>query len=54
MYLMNNRPNICFVVNTLSQYLVGPRRAHLVAVKHVIKYLKGTIYFGLYYVGDLD
>ena len=24
MYLMNTRPNICFVVNTLSQYLVEP------------------------------
>ena len=49
MYLTNTRPNICFAMNTLSQYLVQPRRVHLVAAKHVMRYLKGTIDFGLYY-----
>jgi hypothetical protein len=52
MYLRNTRPNILFVVNTLSQYLVEPRRVHLVAAKHVMRYLKGTLDFGLYYNGD--
>ena len=54
MYLTNTRPDICFVVNTLSQYLVQPRRVHLVAAKHVMKYLKGTIDFGLYYDENHD
>src|SRR5882762_10353633 len=49
MYLTNTRPGICFAVNTLSQYLVQPRRVHLVTAKHVMRYLKGTIDFGLYY-----
>jgi hypothetical protein len=40
MYLMNTKPNICFVMNTLSHYLVEPRRVHLVATKHVMRYLK--------------
>ena len=47
MYLMNTRPYICFVVNTLSQYLVKPRRVYLIAAKHVMRYLKGRI--DLYY-----
>ena len=51
MYLTNTRLDICFAVNTLSQYLVQPRRVHLVAVKHVMRYLKGTVDFGLYYDG---
>ena len=51
MYLTNTRPDICFAVNTLSQYLVQPGWVHLVAAKHVMRYLKGTIDFGLYYDG---
>ena len=47
-------PDICFAVNTLSQYLVQPRRVHLIAAKHVMRYLKGTIDFGLYYDGNHD
>ena len=47
MYLTNTRPGICFVVNTLSQFLVEPRRVHLVAVKHVMRYLKPTLDVGL-------
>ena len=35
MYLTNTIPDIWFAVNTLSQYLVKPRRVHLVAAKHV-------------------
>jgi hypothetical protein len=54
MYLTNTRPNICFVVNTLSQYLVEPRRVHLVVAKYVMRYLKGTLDYGLYYTRDRD
>jgi hypothetical protein len=36
MYLMNTSSDICFVVNTLSQYLVKPRCVHLVGTKHVM------------------
>ena len=41
-------------VNTLSQYLVKPIRIHLIAAKHVIRYLKGMIDFELYYERDHD
>jgi hypothetical protein len=54
MYLTNIRPNICFVVNTLSQFLVEPRRVHPVAAKYVMRYLKGTLDCGLIYDGDHD
>ena len=52
MYMMKTKTYICFAVNTLSQYRVQPRRVHLVAAKHVMRYLKGTIDFGLYYDGS--
>ena len=51
-YLTNTRRDICFDVNNLSQYLVEPIHVHLVAAKHVMRYLKGTIDFGLYYERD--
>jgi hypothetical protein len=54
MYLTNTRPDICFSVNTLSQFLVEPKHVHLVAGKHVMRYLKGTIDCGLSYDGDHD
>jgi hypothetical protein len=51
MYLVNTRPDICFVVNTLSQFMVEPREVHWVAAKHVLRYLQGTIGYGLQYLG---
>ena len=52
MYLKNARLDICFAMNTLSQYLVQPRHVHQIAAKHVMRYLKGTIDFGIYYDGS--
>ena len=49
MYLTNTRPYICFVINNLSQYIVEPQHAHLVAAKHVMRYLKGSLDYGLRY-----
>jgi hypothetical protein len=54
MYLTNTKPDICFVVNNLSRFLVEPRHVHLVAAKHVMRYLKGTLDCGLNYNGDHD
>ena len=54
MYLTNTRSNICFALNTLSQYMVEPRYVHLIAAKHVLRYLKGTIDYGLRYVANCE
>lgn len=48
------RPDICWVVTKLSQYLSDPNTKHWIAVKHVLRYLKGTIDFGLSYKKDED
>ena len=49
MYLTNTRPYICFVVNTLSQFLMDPRHVHFIDAKHILMYLKGTVDYGLKY-----
>jgi hypothetical protein len=54
MYLVNTRPNICFVGNTLSQYMVEPKHVHWMEAKHVLRYLHATVGYGLRYVLDRD
>jgi hypothetical protein len=51
MYLTNTRPYICF---SLTQYLVEPKLVHVNDEKHVMRYLKGTLDFGLCYTRDHD
>ena len=48
-YLTNTRPNICFAVNTLSQFLTDLRHVHLIVAKHILRYLKGTIDYEIKY-----
>eukprot|EP00253_Pinus_taeda_P026816 PITA_26816 len=36
MYLVNTKPDICYAVNTLSQLMVEPKRAHW-AAKHILR-----------------
>ena len=47
--LTNTRPNICFAVNTLSQFLIDLRHVHLIVAKHILRYLNGTVDYGLKY-----
>eukprot|EP00253_Pinus_taeda_P021033 PITA_21033 len=49
MYLVNTRPDICFAVNTMSQFTCEPGRVHWVVAKHILRYLQGTVDFGLDY-----
>ena len=49
MYLTNTRPDIFFAMNTLSQFLTDLRHVHLIAAKHILRYLKGRVDYGLKY-----
>ena len=49
MYLVNTRPDICYAVNQLSQAMVKPTKHFLKAGKHVLRYLRGTYEYGLWY-----
>jgi hypothetical protein len=54
MYLVNTRPDICFVVNTLSQFQVEPKHEHWIAAKHVLRYIRRTLNYGLRYTPSSD
>ena len=43
------RPDICWIITKLSQYLSKPLKEHWVAVKHVLRYLKCTLDYELCY-----
>lgn len=48
-YLVNTRPDIFYVVNRLIQFLVKPWHVHWVVSTHILRYLHGTIEYGLRY-----
>ena len=48
-YLTVTRPNISYVVHQVSQYLSAPQSTHYAAVLRILRYLKGTLFHGLFY-----
>ena len=52
MYLVHTRPDIRYTVNALSQFMSDPKHIHLVAAKHVLKYVRGAITYGLRYTSN--
>ncbi|XP_071728318.1 uncharacterized mitochondrial protein AtMg00810-like [Rutidosis leptorrhynchoides] len=46
-YLTITRPDISYAVNQVSQFLQAPTLDHFQAVKRIIRYVKGTLQFGL-------
>jgi hypothetical protein len=46
-YLTLTRPDLTFSVNKVCQYLHSPTMLHLVVVKRILRYVKGTIGLGL-------
>lgn len=49
MYLNATRPDVMFAVSLISIFLENPTSKHLVAVKRVLMYLRGTTEEGILY-----
>lgn len=49
--MLCTRPDISFAVTTLSQFSSNPLPSHVQALKHVLRYLKGTVNMGITYTG---
>ncbi|KAJ9548567.1 hypothetical protein OSB04_021110 [Centaurea solstitialis] len=52
LYLTASRPDIMFATCVCARFQCDPRESHLGAVKRILKYLKGTPNFGLWYPKD--
>ena len=47
MYLTNTRLDTCVYVNDLIQFPTNLRHVHLIVAKHILRYLKGTVEYGI-------
>ncbi|GJT27321.1 retrovirus-related pol polyprotein from transposon TNT 1-94 [Tanacetum coccineum] len=46
------RPDLMYVVSLLSRFMAKPKEEHMAVAKRVLRYIKGTINYGLYYGKD--
>jgi len=54
LYLTASRPYILFSVCLCARFQSNPRESHLIDVKRIFRYLKGTTNLGLLYKKSLD
>ena len=48
-YLTFTRPDLCYVVQKVCQFMSKPSQLHLVATKWILRYLMGTLHKGIYF-----
>eukprot|EP00253_Pinus_taeda_P006774 PITA_06774 len=49
LYLTHTRPNLSFAVGLVARFLQNPRESHWKAAKRILRYVRGTIQFGIHY-----
>jgi hypothetical protein len=49
LYVTTSRPDVMQVVGQVAIFQAAPKETHVLAVKRIFKYLKGTTEFGLWY-----
>ena len=53
-YLTNSRPDISYSVGMCARYQANPKKFHMIALRRIIKYVKTTSDFGVWYNKDID
>ncbi|XP_074289333.1 secreted RxLR effector protein 161-like [Silene latifolia] len=48
-YLTHTRPDIAFPVSVVSRYMHNPTKQHLGAAKRILRYVAGTMRYGVWY-----
>jgi len=51
-YLLHSRPDLAYSVGICSRFMERPTVKHLLAVKQIMRYIKGTLNFGLVYTQE--
>ncbi|XP_023748854.1 secreted RxLR effector protein 161-like [Lactuca sativa] len=48
-YLVHTRPDLNYSVGVVSKFMQSPKQSHYAAIKHILRYVKGTTQYGLKY-----
>ena len=48
-YVVHTRPDIALAVGIVARFLAKPRENHIMEIKRIMRYLKGTEEYGLWY-----
>lgn len=51
-YLTYARPNIIYTVSLISRYMESPSEMHLHAARRILRYVKGSTDYGVFYKRD--
>ncbi|KAL4339434.1 hypothetical protein GQ457_08G027700 [Hibiscus cannabinus] len=51
-YLTCTRPDVLFAVDVVNRYMEAPTSTHMKAAKRILRYLKDSIDFGLFYTSS--
>ena len=49
LYLTHSRPDLSYAVGAVSRYMQEPHELHWNAAKRILRYVQGTITFGIHY-----
>ena len=53
-YMTITRPDLSYAVGLVSQFMQSPRKPHLDSVRRIMRYVKSTIQYGLFYAYGSD
>ena len=54
LYLTASRPDICYSVGVCARYQSDPKESHITVVKRIIRYISGTLDYGIWYSKDTN
>eukprot|EP00253_Pinus_taeda_P021981 PITA_21981 len=49
LYLTHTRPDLSFAVGLVARFMQNPRESHWKAAKRILRYVRGTVQFGIHY-----
>jgi transposase InsO family protein len=52
LYLTATRPDLMYAASLLSRFMTGPTKIHMGAAKRVLRYVQGTLSYGIEYVRE--